>query len=142
MLKTGCVVLSFWGVGNLLPSAWILASILLGRMNAPGLYMLLTVDQARGLAPDVLASANSIGVYANGLNVAYGLLFTIAVWKGVARRVEWVFWALVASAIFALIAGVGADYVVGWQIPMMNTVSALLLAVGFGCCAPSFLRAR
>ena len=142
MLKAGCVVLSVWSVLNLIPSSWIVVSILFRGGNAPGLYALLTQDQVRALAPDVLASANSIGVFANGLNVAYCLLFTIAVWKGLAQRIEWVFWALLASGIFALVAGVGADHTVGTQFPEVNLISALLLAVGLGCCAPSIFRSR
>ena len=75
-----------------------------------------------------------------GLNVAFCLLFTMAVWKGLVRQSAWAFWALSASALVALLAGVGADYVVGTRFPEVNLVSGLLLAAGFSCCAPTLFR--
>ncbi|NKB89583.1 MAG: FtsX-like permease family protein [Acidobacteria bacterium] len=139
MLKAGCIVLSAWALLNLLPSAWIVFSILQGDLNAPGLYALLTPEEVAALAPDALAGANSIGVFANGLNVAYASLFLVAVWRGLARGVAWVFWALIGSAGLTLVAGIGADVVVGGQFLWMNVLSGLILAAGFACCAPSVL---
>jgi hypothetical protein len=135
VLKLGSLLLSLWSVLNLLPSAWILVLILLREQNAPALSVLLTEAQIRGLGHEYLATANSMAVFANGLNVAFCLLFTIGIWKGLAGRVRWVFWALLASAFVALLAGVGGDYVVGTRFPQVNVVSGLLLGAGFACCA-------
>ena len=140
MLKLGSILLCLWSVLNLLPSTWILVSILFRGGNAPGLTGVLTEPQVRALGREALAAANSIAVFANGLNVAFCLLFTVVVWRGLARQSPWVFWALSASALVALLAGVGADYMVGTRFPAVNLVSGLLLAAGFSCCAPTIFR--
>lgn len=140
MLKFGSVLLSLWSALNLLPSAWILVLILFHGRDAPALSALLTQAQLSTLEPQVRATANSIAVFANGLNVAYCLLFTITIWMGLARRVRWCFWALSSSALAALLAGVGADHVVGTLFPQVNLLSGLMLAVGFALCAGPVLR--
>ena len=140
MLKLGSMLLSLWSVLNLLPSTWILVSILFRGGNAPGLTGVLTEPQVRALGREALAAGNSIAVFANGLNVAFCLLFTVVVWQGLVRQSAWAFWALCASALVALLAGVGADYVVGTRFPEVNVVSGLLLAAGFSCCAPTIFR--
>ena len=140
MLKLGSMLLSLWSVLNLLPSTWILASILFRGGNAPGLTGVLTEPQVRALGREALAAANSIAVFGNGLNVAFCLLFTVVVWQGLVRRSAWAFRALSASALVALLAGIGADHVVGTRFPAVNVVSGLLLAAGFSCCAPTVFR--
>ena len=130
MLKLGSILLSLWSVFNLLPSTWILVSILFRGGNAPGLTGVLTEAQVRALGAEALAAANSIAVFANGLNAAFCLLFAVVVWQGLVRRSAWAFWALSASALVALLAGVGADHVVGTRFPEVNVVSGLLLAAG------------
>ena len=140
MLKFGSLLLGVWSVLNLVPSAWILFSVLARGENVPGLTAVLTESQIHALGDEALAAANSIGVYANGLSVAFCLLFTIAIWKGLLQKTKWVFWALAASTLVALLGGVGADYVVGVRFPELNLISGLLLAIGFACCASEILR--
>ena len=135
MLKAGSTILSIWCGLNIIPSIGILASILFLNGNTPALTALLSASEVSALDSDILATANSIAVFANGLNVALCLLFLIAIWKGLFLKMKWVFWALVSASIFALIAGAGADYVVGTQFPEINVISGLILAVGFLCAA-------
>lgn len=140
MLKLGSLVLGLWSALNLVPSAWILVSVLVFGENVPGLTSVLTESQIQSLGDEELAAANSIGVYANGLSVAYCLLFAVAVWRGLLRRTKWVFWALMASAVVTLLGGVGADYVVGIRLPELNVISGMILATGFACCGSAIFR--
>jgi len=140
VLKLGSLLLGVWSVLNLVPSAWILFSVLARGENVPGLTAVLTESQIQALGDEALAAANSIGVYANGLSVAFSLLFTIAIWKGLLRKTRWVFWALGGATLVALLGGVGADYVVGFRFPEINLVSGLLLAIGFACCGWEIFR--
>ena len=135
MLKTGSVILSIWSGLNLVPSLGILTLVVFLDKNAPALSVLLTEDEISMLSADVLATANSIAAFANGLNVAFCILFLIAVWKGLMLKIEWVFWALLVSSAFALVAGIAGDYVVGTQFPEVNIISGMILAVGFACAA-------
>lgn len=73
MLKLGSVLLSLWGVFNLAPSLGILFLILFLGRYATALSVLLTEAQVSALGDDVRATANSIAVFANGLNVAFCL---------------------------------------------------------------------
>lgn len=140
MLKLGSSLLGLWSVLNLVPSAWILFSVLARGENVPGLTAVLTEYQIQALGDEALAAANFIGVYANGLSVAFCLLFIIAIWKGLLRKTKWVFWALAASTLVAFLGGVGADYVVGVRFPEINLISGLLLAMGFACCGMAIFR--
>ena len=135
MLKLGAVILSIWGGLNLLPSFGILVLILFQNKNAPALSVLLSEEEITALSADAIAAVNSIAAFANGLNVVFCLLFLIAIWKGLNRKVEWVFWALLISSFFALMAGIAGDYVVGTQFPEVNVLSGLILVVGFICSA-------
>lgn len=140
MLKLGCLLLGLWSVLNLAPSAWILYSVLGRGENAPGLTAVLTGSQIQAIEAEALAAANSIGVPANGLNVAFCLLFVVLIWKGLLRKARWVFWTMAASSLIAVLGGVGADYMVGTRNPEINLISALLLAVGFAFCASAIFR--
>ena len=135
MLKLGAVILSIWGGLNLLPSSGILVLILFQNKNAPALSVLLSEEEISGLSSDLLATVNSIAAFANGLNVAFCLLFLFAIWRGLNRKIEWVFWALLLSTVFALLAGIAGDYIVGTKFPEVNVISGLILAVGFICSA-------
>jgi len=140
MLKLGCLLLGLWSVLNLAPSSWILFAVLARGENVPGLTAALTESQIRGIEAEALAAANSIGVYANGLNVAFSMLFAALIWKALLRRKKWAFWAMAASSLVAVLGGVGADHVVGTRNPEINFVSAMLLGVGFACCASVIFR--
>lgn len=135
MLKTGTTILSIWAGLNLLPSFGILILILFQGKNAPALSVLLSEEEISGLSSDLLATVNSIAAFANGLNVAFCLLFLFAIWRGLNRKIEWVFWALLLSTVFALLAGIAGDYIVGTKFPEVNVISGLILAVGFICSA-------
>ena len=135
MLKTGTIILSIWAGLNLHPSFGILILILFQGKNAPALSVLLSEEEISGLSSDLLATVNSIAAFANGLNVAFCLLFLFAIWRGLNRKIEWVFWALLLSTVFALLAGIAGDYIVGTKFPEVNVISGLILAVGFICSA-------
>ena len=140
VLKFGILLLGLWALLNLVPSAWIVFSVLVRGENVPGLTAVLTESQIQALGDEALAAANSIGVYAHGLSAAFCVLFTIALWKGLLRKARWAFWALAGSALVALLGGVGADYVVGVRFPEINLISGLLLATGFACCATEIFK--
>ena len=54
----------------------------------------------------------------------------IAIWKGLNQRIYWVFWALLASYSLAILAGIAADYAVGFAFPEVNIISATILGTG------------
>ena len=135
MLKIGCAILSIWTVLNLIPSGMIIVDTIFSGGHTPGLYLLLTEDEVSSLEPDVVATMDSIAVFANGLNIAFCLLALFTIWHGLRRRQRWAFWGLLAGFTFAVLAGVGADYEVGWAAPMVNVISAAILMVGFTCAA-------
>ena len=135
MLKIGAIILSTWSALNALPSLAILFHVLCRNGNAPGFTTSLTDAQVAGLPLEVLAAANSVAVYANGLNVALSVLFVASIWKGLVRGVKWVFWAVCAAAALTVLAGIGGDYMVGTRHPGINLISLALVAVGIGCSA-------
>lgn len=132
MLKTGVVILSVWSSLNLLPSIYVIIGVLFLGHHPPGLYAILTEDAVNALSPEVLATVDSIGLFANLSVAAFNVVALVAIWKGLNQRVRWVFWALVPSFSLALLAGVAADYAVGFTFPEVNLISALILAVGLG----------
>ena len=135
MLKTGAIVLSTWSALNALPSLGILFLVLCRDGNAPGFTTSLTEAQIAGLPLEVLAAANSVALYANGLNVALSVLFVACIWNGLVHGVKWVFWAISAAATLTVLAGIGGDYLVGTRHPEVNLISLALVAVGAGCSA-------
>jgi len=135
MLKTGAVILSIWSSLNLFPSIYVVVGILFWGDHPPGLYAILTEEAVNALSPEMLATVDSMGLFANLSVAACNLIALVAIWKGLNRRVRWVFWALVPSFALALLAGVAADYAVGFAFPEVNIISALILAVGLTCAA-------
>ena len=135
MLKIGCAILSIWTVLNLIPSAFILVDTVFLDGHSPGFYLLLTEEEVGSLEPDVVATMDSIAVFANGLNIAFCLVSLFTIWCGLIRGQKWAFWGLLAGFTFAVLAGVGADYEVGLAAPMVNVISAGILATGFVCVA-------
>ena len=135
MLKIGCAILSIWTVLNLIPSGVILIDTIWGDGHTPGIYLLLTEEEVAGLEPDVVATMDSMAVFANDLNIAFCLVSLVTIWFGLIRRQKWAFWGLLAGFTFAVLAGVGADYEVGLAAPMVNVISAGILAAGLVCAA-------
>ena len=131
MLKSGCIILSIWSALNIIPSIGIVVGILFLGKNTPALTALLSDAEVNALGIAVLDTANSIAVFANGLNIGLCLLMLIAIWKGLFQKMTWAFWALVSASGFALLAGIGADVVVGTQFPEINAISGLILLTGF-----------
>lgn len=130
-LKTGSIVLSIWSGLNFLPSLYVAGGILFLSQHPPGLYAILSEGDIQSMSPDMLATVDSIGLFANLSVAALNALILIAIWKGLINRVAWVYWALLVASIFALFAGVAADYAVSFAFPEVNLVSALILAIGF-----------
>ncbi|WP_299531667.1 hypothetical protein [Ulvibacterium sp.] len=130
-LKIGSIVLSVWSGLNLFPSLYVVVGILFLGEHPPGLYAILSAEDIQSMSPDMLATVDSIGLFANLSVVALNALMLIAIWKGLINRVLWVFWALLVAFIFALLAGIAADYAVNFAFPEVNLVSALILALGF-----------
>ncbi|WP_425236141.1 hypothetical protein [Ulvibacterium sp.] len=130
-LKIGSIVLSIWSSLNFFPSLYVVIGILFLGAHPPGLYAVLVAEDIQSMSPDILATVDSIGLFANLSVAALNALILIVIWKGLINRVVWVYWALLIASIFALLAGIAADYAVNFAFPEVNLVSALILAIGF-----------
>lgn len=140
MLRAGCIVLSIWLILNVIPSCTILATTLSGNGHTPAINVLLDDADVANLSAETLATIDSIAVFANGLNIAFCTLAVSAVWMGLHRRIEWVFWALTAGFTCAILAGAGADFVVGTLFPHINLISLGIVTVGLGLAATALFR--
>ena len=140
MLRIGCILLTAWTVLNLIPSAAIVISTLFGDGHTPALYLLLTRVEVERLSPDVLATMDSMAVFANGTNIAFCSVSLWVIWVGLYRRRAWAFWGLSTGFTVALLAGVGADYEVGTAAPMVNVISGSILALGLTISAVDLFR--
>ncbi|RKN79858.1 hypothetical protein D7Z94_16435 [Ulvibacterium marinum] len=109
----------------------MVVSILFLDKHPPGLYAILNAGDIQSMSPKMLATVDSIGLFANLSVAALNALILIAIWKGLTNRIVWVYWALLTASIFALLAGVAADYAVNFAFPEVNMISALILAIGF-----------
>lgn len=130
-LKIGSIVLSIWSSLNFFPSLYVVVSILFLDKHPPGLYAILNAGDIQSMSPEMLATVDSIGLFANLSVAALNALILIAIWKGLTNRIVWVYWALLTASIFALLAGVAADHAVNFAFPEVNMISALILAIGF-----------
>ena len=135
MLKAGCIVLSFWAVMNLVPSAYIVVRVLTGTLHAPALYSLVAEDDIERLDGAVLATVDSVAVFANATNVGLCLLSLVTIWMALNRRAAWAFWAVLAGFSSALVAGIGADVLADFVFLEMNLGSVAILALGFSLAA-------
>lgn len=140
--KAGCIVLTLWTTLNLIPSGIIVVSTMFFGGHTPALSLRLSEDEVEALSPDVLATLDSIAVFANCTNVAFCIVALVVIWMGLYRRHRWALWALLAGFGFALLAGVGADYEVGFAAPWVNAISAGILAIGLGLAAVGLFRVR
>ena len=140
MLRPGCILLTAWTALNLIPSAVILIHTILGGGHTLALYALLTEEDVGALSPEVLATVDSIAVFANGTNLAFCAVSLFVIWRGLYRRKVWAFPALSAGFTLALLAGVGGDYEVGFAAPMVNVISAAMLALGLSLSAAGMFR--
>lgn len=131
MLKTGSIIITIWSSLNFLPALYVVIGILFLGNHPPGLYAILNEENIKSMSPEILATVDSIGLFANLSVVALNLLILIAIWKGLNQRILWVFWALLAAITFAILAGVAADYAVGYAFPEVNIASTLILVTGF-----------
>ena len=129
------MALSTWLLLNLVPSSIIVSRTLTGEGHTPALYTLLEQPEVDALDERVLATLDSIAVYANLTNVALSLLALAVVWLALVRGATWAFWTLLLGLSCSLCAGIGADAVVGFVFPDVNAVSGLILGVGFGLSA-------
>lgn len=128
---TGCIILTLWALLNALASLFVvIVPVVFFAGNAPALLAGLNEAQIKAIPPAVIENANSIAVFANGVNVAFCVLLLCAIWLGLWRGVRWVFWALSASLIAAFLAGVASDYVAGNDHPEVNLISGLILITG------------
>ncbi|MEO1084143.1 MAG: hypothetical protein AAFY88_07865 [Acidobacteriota bacterium] len=132
MLRIGCWILTLWTVMNGIASLSLLVRILYFDGHTPALYLLLSEADVGGLAPEVLATVDSIAVFANATNVAFCVLVLCMIWRGLRRRIRWSFTALVAGFSIAVLGGVAADAVVHFAAPWVNLTSTALLGAGLG----------
>ncbi|WP_411029481.1 hypothetical protein [Spongiimicrobium sp. 3-5] len=130
-LKIGSIILSVWSSLNFFPSLYVALSILFLDKHPPGLYAVLKEENINAMSAPMLATVDSIGLFANLSVAAFNLLMLVAIWKGLNKRIIWVYWALLASSTLAILAGVAADYAVGYAFPEVNIISAAILIIGF-----------
>ena len=97
----------------------ILVSTLTGNGHTPAIRALLDESDIANLQAETVAMIDSIAVFANGLNLAFCSLAILIIWIGLHRHNRWAFWALLTGFTFAILAGIGADYI-GWYIVSAN----------------------
>lgn len=141
MLKVGCCVLTLWAGLNLLASGKIIVDTVLKRGHTPAIYLILSESEVNALHPDVLATIDSIAVFANGLNIAFCTVALFLIWRGLVRRRRWSFLALLCGILAAWTAGVAADFIVGNVAIWVSVVSFLFIAIGFFAVAIGWSRA-
>lgn len=139
MLRIGCIILTLWTVLNLVPSSWILISTVFLDGDSPAVFQILDENDLAGLTAKERTSINSVAVYANGLNAAFGVTSLFVIWKGLYRRQTWCFWCLVIGFGTALLAGVLGDFVLGTIHPEINIVSGAMLIAGLALSAAELL---
>lgn len=131
MLRIGCWILTTWAALNLVASLKVVIDTLFLGGHTPALFLLLTEADIQALSPDVLATMDSIAVFANGLNIAFCLLALLVIWRALFNRHRWGFGGLLLGFLVAWGAGTAADGVVGFAAPWVNVVSLGMLGVGF-----------
>ncbi len=135
MLKTGSIILSIWSCLNFFPSLYVVASILFLGKHPPGLYAILDANDIISMNSQMLATVDSIGLFANLSVAALNLLILVVIWKGLIKGIQWTYWALLASCVLSILAGVAADQAVGFAFPEVNLISAAIVVAGFVICA-------
>ena len=130
MLRLGCIVLSIWALLNLLPSLLILASTAILNGDSPAIFQILNDQEVAALTAKERTSINSVAAYANGLNVAFCVMALFVIWFGLNRRSHWSFWCLVFGFVFALLAGILGDFILGTVHPEINAISSVIVLVG------------
>ncbi|MGH1538820.1 MAG: hypothetical protein ACRBHB_00225 [Arenicella sp.] len=141
MLKIGCIILGLWSLLNLIASLVVvlIPVILLGE-NAPAVLESISERDINRVDSNIVNNANAIAVFANGVNVAFGMLSLSAIWCGLFQKIKWVFWALFSSLTAMWLTGIAADFVVGIRHPEVNIASGLILATGLICSAIAIFR--
>ena len=139
MLKIGSIILSVWCALNMLPALGIVGYVAFGNIH-PLLPARFSEAEINAISPNVLDTINGMAVFANGHVVALCLIALIAIWKGLNKKVVWVFWALLISMTAASLAGFAAGYVDRTHYYDPSIISALLLAAGFTCAAMGLFR--
>lgn len=140
MLRIGCILLTTWAALNLVLSTAIVIDTIFRGGHTPALQSILTEQEIGELSPEILATMDSIAVFANGLNVAFCLVSLFVIWEGLFRRRVWAFWGLLSGFSLALLAGIGADHEVGNVAPMVNVISGGILLLGLGFAAMDIFR--
>ena len=113
-----------------------------GGETAPALLDSLKDPEIQSLTEGIKRNANSIAVFANGLNIAFCTLTLFAIWKGLYHGVRWVFWALLVSLSLSVITGTVADYVAGLLHPEVNMISGGIITVGLACTAIAIFKQK
>ena len=138
MLKTGSIILSLWSILSMLPALGIVVNTVVSGNTTP-IFSGHTVELAT-LSPQLLATMNSVPVFANGTYAAFCTLLLAVIWFGLNRGAGWVFWTLLASMSIALVSGFAADHVGQAAYPEVSYLSALFIAAGFTCSAIGLFR--
>ncbi len=115
----------------------ILVSTLTGNGHTPAIRALLDESDIANLNTETVATIDSIAVFANGLNLAFCSLAIFVVWIGLNSGRRWAFWSLLIGLTFAILAGVGGDYMVGTLFPQINLISFGIVALGLTLAATS-----
>lgn len=131
MLNIGCITLSIWVTLNLIASVLVVAQTMFFGGHTPALTSVLTAEEVASLGADVIATLDSIAVFANGTNTAFSLVSLLVIWLALRRKMSWAFWSLLGGFAIALLSGVSADYVVGMVAPEVNVISGIMLMTGF-----------
>ncbi len=127
--------MTIWSTLNLIASLKIVLDTLIYDKHTPALYLILDGSDVSALPSDVLATIDSIAVFANGLNVAFCTVTLCLVWGGLAQSKLWSFPSLLAGLTAAWLAGVGADFAVGNAAPWVNAVSLAIIVLGISTSA-------
>lgn len=139
-LKIGALILSLWSLMNMLPAIGVVAYIAVLDKIHPLLPMRFPAEQIGAIDPAVLATINGMAVFANGHVFALCLIALVAIWKGLAKGVRWVFWTSLVSMSASVVAGFAASYTDQSHYYGPSIISALILAIGFGFAANGIFR--
>ena len=131
MLKLGCWILTTWTALNCLASLKIVIETLLFEGHTPALFLLLSEADVRSLPSNVVATIDSIALFANGLNIAFCIVALGLVWSDFSKLRTGKLSLLLAGFTMAWLAGFMADVAVGYAAPWVNAISLAIIALGF-----------
>jgi hypothetical protein len=133
-LAIGTTILSVWSILNILPAAWSIVYILLGK-HAPAFTYLFTQSEILTLDTRVLATTDCVALLLNTLIISFCIIVLCVIHYELKNSKKWSFWVLFISISMIQKSAFIADSYLGNPNLLANLFSTLLVIVSFACVA-------